>query len=134
MNYTQDSAKDWLATLQTKKDGTCKVQGEQACNDQETAKQIADKPAYDEGKTAREAAKKAVKNNQRVFRAVTKMAAVQDEAEKLMQALSPKRIQALAGKLRNKTDLVEVRAIIQEEMKRLKNDDQSREDELRSLE
>ena len=47
--------------------------------------------------------------------AVAKMAGAQEDAEMLMEALSPVGIEVLVGKLRGKTVVLEVRAIIQEE-------------------
>ena len=125
-----NSAKVWLATLLEKREARAK----QACDKEETAKQVADKAAYAEGKMAWEAAKKTMKKSKRMIRAVARMAAVPDDAEMLLEALSPESIEALAGKLRGKTNVQEVRAILKEDTRNLRNHDQIKEDDLRSLE
>ena len=51
--------------------------------------------------------------------AVAKMAGAQEDAEMLMEALSPVGIEVLVGKLRGKTVVLEERAIIQEETKNM---------------
>lgn len=90
--------------------------------------------AYEEGKMAFEVAKKATKKAKRTIRnAAEKISVAPDEAELLITKLKHEEIAAMAQKLKDKTELMELKGIFQDQVKGLVGAGQVKKGELSSL-
>ncbi|KAK5136624.1 hypothetical protein LTR08_002638 [Meristemomyces frigidus] len=124
----EGSAKDWLATLRSQVSEKREARERHLREEQEMA-------AYGEDEKAWEAAKKNTKKNHRVLHAAAKIIdAEQQEAESLIEALSPVELEILAAKLGGKVDALELKAIFQEKIKCMYDDCRVERDEFLSFE